>query len=188
MASVIQRQNQLVNRQSELARLEETWVKTMAGRPQLVMVWGRRRVGKTFLLAHFVRGKRAVFFGATQQAEVVELARLAETVRRDLGPRAADLTGGTFSSWEAALRFFVALAADEPLIVVLDEVPYLARSTAGFASIVQAVWDHVPPSTKLCLILTGSAVGVIEDMLGARAVLRGRPTLAMRLDPLGPTE
>ena len=84
------------------------------------MLWGRRRVGKTFLLSHFVRDKRAVFFGATQQAEAVELRRLAEAVRRDLGSHVADLAGGGFANWEAALRFFVALAADQPLIALLD--------------------------------------------------------------------
>ncbi|MGH2350212.1 MAG: ATP-binding protein, partial [Chloroflexota bacterium] len=160
------------------------WTRAAAGGPQLAVVWGRRRVGKTFLLSHVARGKRAVFFGATQQAEAVELHRLAETVRRELGPRVADLAGGGFSNWEAALRFFVALAADAPLLVVLDEVPYLARSTPGFASIVQVVWDHIEPGTRLMLVLTGSAIGVIEAMLGASAALRGRPTLRLRLDPL----
>jgi hypothetical protein len=178
--------NRLINRAAELARLEEAWARAASGQPQFVMLWGRRRVGKTFLLSHFVRAKRAMFFGATQQAEAVELRRLTEAVRRDLGDHAADLAGGGFASWEAALRFFVALAADEPLAVVLDEVPYLARSTPGFASIVQVIWDHIRPNSKLMLVLTGSAVGVIEDMLGARAALRGRPTLAMRLDPLDP--
>lgn len=176
----------LINRAPELQRLEDARSRATAGQPQLVMVWGRRRVGKTFLLSHFVRGKRAVFFGATQQAEMLELRRLAEAVRRDLGDRVADLSGGGFASWEAALRFFAALAADEPLAVVIDEVPYLARTTPGFASIVQVVWDHIRPGTRLLLILTGSAVGVIEDMLGAHAALRGRPTLSMRLDPLDP--
>ena len=147
------------------------------------MLWGRRRVGKTFLLSHFVRGKRAIFFGATQQSEAIELSRFGEAIRRDLGDRAADLAS-TFANWEAALRFLAALAADEPLVAVLDEVPYLARSTHGFASIVQAVWDHLRPGTKLMLVLTGSAVGVIEDMLGPKAALRGRPTLQLRLDPL----
>lgn len=152
-----------------------------------MVLWGRRRVGKTFLLAHLAFGKRAVFFGATQQAEGIELGRLAETVGRDLGQGVGDLLAGGFRSWEAALRFFAALATDEPLLVALDEVPYLARSTPGFASIVQAVWDHLRPGTRLMLVLTGSAVGVIEGMLGANAALRGRPTLALRLDPLDVT-
>jgi len=178
----------LLDRTEELARLEQAWRTARRGRAQLVVVWGRRRVGKTFLLSHFVRarGRRSVFFGATEQAEGIELGRLAEAVRRDLGDRVADLAGGAFASWEAALRFFVALAAREPLTVVLDEVPYLARSTAGFPSIVQAVWDRLPRGTKLLLVLTGSAIGTVEAMLGAHGPLRGRPTETMRLDPLDP--
>lgn len=176
----------LIDRETESSALERAWSEAIAGHPQLVVVWGRRRVGKTYLVSHFVRGKRAVFFGATQQSEAVELARLADAVRRNLGDRVADLAGGRFSSWEAALRFFAALAVDEPLAVVLDEVPYLARSTPGFASVIQVVWDHLPPGTRLMLTITGSAVSAIEHMLGAGTALRGRPTLRLRLDPLDP--
>jgi AAA+ ATPase superfamily predicted ATPase len=176
----------LLNRAPERDRLEQSWAAARRGQPQLVVVWGRRRVGKTFLLTHTVQKKRAVFYGATEQAEAIELGRLVEAVRRDLGDRVADLAGGGFTSWEAALRFFVALAADEPLAVVLDEVPYLARSTRGFPSIVQSVWDHLPRGTKLLLVLTGSAVGTIEAMLGPSGALRSRPTATLRLDPLDP--
>ncbi|HLG69594.1 MAG TPA: ATP-binding protein [Chloroflexota bacterium] len=174
----------LYDRDAELQRLDTCWQKATQGQPQLAVIWGRRRVGKTFLLSHFVAGKRSVFFGATQQAEGIELARLAEAASRDLGSAVMDLAGGRFASWEAALRFFVALAADQPLVVVLDEVPYLARSTRGFASIVQAVWDHLPRPNKLLLVLTGSAFGAIATMMGAGGPLRGRPTLSLRLDPL----
>jgi uncharacterized protein len=165
--------------------LERTWEHAASERPQLAVMWGRRRVGKTFLLSHFTQHKRAVFFGATQQAETIELRRLAEATRRDLGDRAADLAGDRFASWEAALRFFAALAAEEPLVVVVDEVPYLAHSTPGFASVVQAVWDHLPADSKLMLVLTGSAIAMMETMVGAGGALRGRPTLTLRLAPLG---
>jgi AAA+ ATPase superfamily predicted ATPase len=173
----------LVDRQRELAALRDAADRSR-GAPQLIVVWGRRRVGKTFLLSHFAEERRSVYFGATQQAEGVELGRLADAVRRDLGDQAADLAGGSFASWETALRFFAALAADEPLTVVLDEVPYLTASTPGFASVVQAVWDHLPANTHLTLVLTGSAIAMMEAMVGAGGALRGRPTLTMRLAPL----
>ena len=174
----------LVNRTTELRRLNEAWQSAEEGSPQLLVVWGRRRVGKTFLLSHFARGKRAVFFGATQQAEAVELRRLTEVIHQDLGDQAAHLAGGAFPTWEAALQFFSAAATERPLLVVLDEVPYLARSTPGFASIVQVVWDHLRPGTRLVLVLTGSAVGVMEGILGAGGALRGRPTLSLPLAPV----
>lgn len=176
----------LLDRKPEQAALVEAWRGASRGKPELVLVWGRRRVGKTFLLSHFAQGRRAVSFGATAQSEAVELHRLLECVRRDLGDAAADLAGGGFKSWEAALRWFVALAKREPLALILDEVPYLLASTPGFASIVQVVWDHVPRGTKLMLVLTGSAVSTIEGMLGAGGALRGRPTRSLRLDPLDP--
>ena len=174
----------LVNRADEVGRLDQAWQRATEGIPQLLVVWGRRRVGKTFLLSHFSEGKRAVFFGATQQAEAVELRRFTEAIRRDLGDQAAHLAGGGFPSWEAALQFLSAVAMERPLLVVLDEVPYLARSTPGFASIVQVVWDHLPSGTKLVLVLTGSAVGVMEKILGAGGALRGRPTLSLPLPPV----
>lgn len=167
-----------------MTRLEKAWAAARNGESQLAVVWGRRRVGKTFLLGHFARGKRCAFFAATQQAETIELRRFAEVVARDLGDDAASLSGGSFANWEAALRFLSAIARDEPLLVVLDEVPYLTRSTPGFASIVQAIWDHLR-ATKLMLVLTGSAVGTIEEMLGAGGALRGRANLTIRLDPFG---
>jgi AAA+ ATPase superfamily predicted ATPase len=176
--------DELLDRRAELSSLEGAWRQAGAGQSQLVIVWGRRRVGKTFLLAHLAAGRRAVFFGATQQTERIELERLSQAVRRDLGDRVADLAGGAFRDWEAALRFFGALAADEALLVVFDEVPYLARSTPGFASIVQVVWDHLRPGTRLMLVLNGSAVGVMQDMLGAHGALRGRPTLRLALEPV----
>jgi AAA+ ATPase superfamily predicted ATPase len=194
----------LLDRDAELSRLDEAWRKAGVGEAQLVTAWGRRRVGKTFLLSHFVQAKRTVFFGATQQSETVELGRLLEAVRRDLGAETADLAGGSFPTWEAALRFFVALAGvggaftvkrsavgapdtlggGDPLVVVLDEIPYLTRSTKGFASIIQSVWDHLPSGTRLMLVLTGSAVGVMEELQGAHGALRGRPTMSLRVDPV----
>jgi len=58
---------QLIGRDHELADLERAWRQARSGVPQLAVVWGRRRVGKTFLLTHFAEGKRAVYFTATRQ-------------------------------------------------------------------------------------------------------------------------
>lgn len=178
--------DQLLGRDAELAELESRWGAARHGERQLVVLWGRRRVGKTFLISHFVQDKRAVFFGATQQAEAIELRRFYGAIQRDLGSEAADLAGGGFADWEVALRFVAALAAQEAVIVVIDEVPYLTRSTQGFASIIQVVWDHLRTGSRLMLVLTGSAVGTIQSILGPNGALRGRPTLAKRLDPFDP--
>ncbi len=174
----------LLDRTGELAALQDAWSAAQRGRPQLAVVWGRRRLGKTFLLAHLAVGRRAIFFGATQQAQAIELGRFAEAVRGALGPDAMDLAGGGFHVWEGALRYVAALAADAPLLVILDEFPYLTRSTAGFASVVQAVWDRLAGTSRLMLVLTGSAVSTVEQTVGPAGPLRGRPTLRLRLEPV----
>ncbi len=165
----------LLDRTDELKRLAGAWTLARRGQAQLVVLWGRRRVGKTFLLSHFVGGKRAVFFGATQQAETVELARLAEAVRRDLGDREADLAGGAFNGWEAALRFFAALATSKPLIVVLDEVPYLflprldpagyleAYAACGGYPLHLLAWDQSASTEQNLERLGGSAGGILLE-------------------------
>jgi AAA+ ATPase superfamily predicted ATPase len=91
----------LVDRREALDRLSAAYERAAAGSPQLAVVWGRRRVGKTFLLTRFAEGKRTVFHAATEQAEPIELARLAAAVRHQLGEATADLAGVGFADWEA---------------------------------------------------------------------------------------
>jgi AAA+ ATPase superfamily predicted ATPase len=76
----------LFGRQRELADLDTAWRRAQSGVPQLAVFWGRRRVGKTFLLTRFAEGKRAVYFTATRQDSMErQLARLAERVGEQLG-------------------------------------------------------------------------------------------------------
>lgn len=178
---------ELIDRVSEQRALRDCFDAAARGEPQLAVVHGRRRVGKTFLLTHMAAERRAVYFASTRQSERVELDRFAEAIARDLGQGAAALVGGGFSSWEAALRFVAALGRDEPLLVVLDEATYLEGSTPGFASIVQAWWDHLERPSSIQLVLTGSAIGTLTQMVGADGPLRGRPTLDLRIDPVDVT-
>lgn len=177
----------LLNRSTELQRLTATWRASAHG-SQFVAVQGRRRVGKTFLLNHFVAGRRGLFFGATHQAEAIELQRLHEAVVRDLGPQVAALTGGGFQSWSAAFKFFFAITAEKPTVVVLDEIPYLTESTPGFGSILQHDWDHRPRNARLLLITSGSAISTMTALFGPRGPLRGRPTETLYVEPLSAYE
>lgn len=137
---------QLIGRDRELANLDGAWRRALSGLPQLAVIWGRRRVGKTFLLTHFGEGKRAVYFTATRQDSAErQLFRLAERMREQLGSAVDDLLAAPFRDWEAALRFLVRLAETDPLLVVIDEAPRLLSSQPDFA-------DLVLPSGK-----TGSA-------------------------------
>lgn len=174
----------IIGRATELAELETAWARASSGVPELAVVWGRRRVGKTYLLSHFAERKRSVYFTATRQdTDDRQLHRFAEALREQLGDEVADLAPSTFPSWEAALRFVAGLARVEPLLVVLDEAPRLTGGHADFADTVSAVWENHIKSQRLMLVLTGSAVAVMEHMLGPQGGLHRRAGVERRMDP-----
>lgn len=171
----------------ETRQLENAWQTAGEGRPQLVLVTGKRRVGKTFLLADFARRRRSISFTATRQSEAVELRRFAETAGESEAGRAAlSAAGGAFRDWEHVLRGVSFEARSEPLLVVFDEAPYLEESTPGFASLVQAAWDRmtVGGDNHLMLVVTGSAIATMDALASGRGPLFGRTTERLRLEPI----
>ncbi|MFC0532284.1 ATP-binding protein [Phytohabitans kaempferiae] len=179
----------LVGRRQELSELAAAWERAADGSPQLAVVWGRRRVGKTFLLTRFAQGKRAVYFTATRQdSEDRQLRRFAERVREQLGEDVRDLVPESFADWEAALRFAVRLADREPLLLVIDEAPRLTSGRSDFADVVSAVWENRVRDQRLMLVLSGSAVAVMEEMLGPHGGLHRRATVERRMDPFSLVE
>jgi AAA+ ATPase superfamily predicted ATPase len=180
---------ELIGRDRELADLENAWTRAESGVPQLAVVWGRRRVGKTFLLTHFAAAKRAVYFTATRQdSNERQLARLTDRIREQLGDEVEDLLSAPFQDWESALRFLARLGDAAPLLVVIDEAPRLLASQPDFADLVSAVWENRVRDQKLMVVLTGSAVSVMEQMLGAQGGLHRRAALELRLDPFAVRE
>jgi AAA+ ATPase superfamily predicted ATPase len=175
---------QVIGRRAELAELASAWARVTAGGPELAVLWGRRRVGKTYLLTHFAAGKRAVYFTATRQdSEDRQLQRFAERLREQLGDEVADLAPETFPTWEAALRFVARLAESAPLLVVIDEAPRLTAGRADFADTVSAVWENRVRDQRLMLVLSGSAVAAMEQMLGPQGGLHRRAGVERRMDP-----
>ena len=175
-----------LNRETELATLGQAW-----GEPRatLTLVWGRRRTGKTALLGRFVRGRPAVYYGATQQAVGAELAGFSAAVRETLPPRPTDiLAHGDFQSWESALSYIGDQAATERLVVVLDEFPYLIGSEPALPSILQRFWDQRGQHGRLMLVLCGSAQSAMVAMQTQNAPLFGRIDRRIHIGPFGPEE
>jgi hypothetical protein len=169
----------LINREWELAALIRA-----ADSPggQLVVVWGRRRTGKTYLLQAFTEARRAIYYTATQQSEPIELAAFTDSVRAVLGTAGLP-TGYAFPDWTVALNFVAAQAGGERLVVILNEFPYLADSTPGIASIVQRWWDGPGRGSRVMLVLCGSAVAYMNQIVGAAAPLHQRATAVIHVAP-----
>jgi uncharacterized protein len=178
-----------IGREGELSRLVASWERAVGGAPQLVAVWGRRRVGKTYLLNHFAADKPHVYFTATRQdSEARQLERLYERIGEQLGGRARLLDVARPADWEGALRMLIELATDEPLLVVIDEMPRLLAGRPDFPDLLSAVWENHVRNHRLMVAVTGSAVSTMESILGAGGGLRGRPHERIRLDPFDARE
>ena len=173
----------LLGRSSELARLERVWGDARSS-PQLVLLTGRRRVGKTALVAEFARRRRSIVLTATREAAGVQLARFAAQLR-GLDPVAT--VPSTFENWFEALQFVAAAADREPLLLGIDEVPYLDEADPAFGSTIQAAFDHLlhqrSSVARLMLLLTGSSRRVMTRLTESGGPLFGRANLHLRLEP-----
>jgi AAA+ ATPase superfamily predicted ATPase len=167
----------LIDRERELARLREA----IEHPPQLVVMRGRRRVGKSFLLVHALARGRGVFFQADEQPERAHLDLFAAEVARLLGPRVPL----RFDSWDQALETLGELAREESVAVFLDEFQWLAAAQPALASIVQRHWDRWQrDGTPVTLVLSGSALRLMEQLLEPGAPLYGRADYRPLLPPL----
>lgn len=153
-------------------------------RHSLIIVYGRRRVGKSTLLAQVTAERDTIFYQATQVLGSMNLDLLKEEVQRTLDGPDPVLAG--IEHWEALLSYIAQLAAQRPgLTLVIDEFPYICESVAALPSIVQKVCDRVREGgIEFNLILCGSQISFMEDLLGERNPLRGRQTQEIELGPL----
>ena len=174
-----------VGRERELAVLAEL---AESGKPELFVLYGRRRVGKTELLQRLCEGRRAVYFLAAQVRERDNLRAFRDALRDGLGSEGM-VEGIELPDWSTALAFAAERAGNERLVVVLDEFPYLCDSSKGLPSQIQQFWDTKGKKSSLMLVLCGSQVSFMEkEVLAERSPLFGRRTGQRRLEPLAPTE
>lgn len=152
-------------------------------RPSLVVVTGRRRVGKSRLLREATAKHRTVIFQATRLSSELNLEGFKQEVANVLG--ASEVLNG-ITTWEGVLNYAGQFASEEqPLVVVIDEFPYLSDTYAPLPSILQRFWDQeVARDGRLNLILCGSAISQMEELLAERNPLYGRATMKLTIRPL----
>lgn len=177
-----------VGRHGDFARLEQEWAAVQReGRGRLLVVRGRRRVGKSTLIDRFLRAQRIphVFFTATEQAPEIDFERFLGELARSPLPAAEQLAGGlTPRDWEAALAMIADSAGGQPCAVVIDELPYLVAAQRGIESVLQVSWDRRLRHAPVLLILVGSNLAMMEALTEYERPLYGRVDRQLVIDPL----
>lgn len=159
-----------IDREKELAFLEQKWKEPKA---QMIVLWGKRRVGKTELVKQFIMNKSHVYFLAERTHEKEQLQRFSSTLG-NFFKEPLLMTRG-FDTWEESFRYIQ--DKDQRFVLVIDEFPYLIQSNKGISSIFQRAWDEYLSKSMVYLLLLGSSVAMMEsEVLGYKAPLYGRRT------------
>jgi uncharacterized protein len=191
---VLDKPTDIFDRDEEWADLADFTVSSLPGL-RIAVVYGRRRQGKSYLLRRLTDAVGGLYHLATEQAEPISLHRFGDSLASWAG-----LTAGAFGfgGWEQALLTAVEVMGtvprsrpsltQSPPLLVIDEFPYLIKETPGLPSIVQGLYDSLGPGSgarrqPLRLILCGSAVSVMGDLLSGTKALRGRAALESRIRP-----
>ncbi len=148
---------------------------------EFVVIYGRRRVGKTELIKEFIKDKNSIYFMGVEISAKQNLENFSKTV---LGYNNNIDSDMSFSSFQTALEYVFQLSQNNRLILAIDEYPYVARSSKSLTSTLQLLIDKYKATSKLMLILCGSSMSYMEDkVLAYKAPLYGRRTAQIKLSP-----
>lgn len=170
-----------VNREQELAFLNSLLDRAHPGPAQLILLYGRRRVGKTVLARHWAdsTGLPTTYWAAEPEPAALQ--------RRKLYARMLDVEmtqAPVFEAWADLWTAFAKMLGRERRILIVDEIPYAAEADPAFLSSLQHAWDQQLKESKLLLLLSGSHVHTMETLLTRGSPLFGRFTGQWHLQPL----
>lgn len=145
------------------------------------LIYGRRRIGKSELIKQALRDTdiKSIYYECKQTTEQNNVDSLAELIGENFGfPKPA------FESMENLLRFLFKKAEEEPLILVLDEYPYLRENSKGLDSVLQSVIDHYKDTSNMKFVICGSYVDTMKALLARQNPLYGRVDVTINLKPM----
>ena len=172
-----------IGRKRELEQLQEEWSEKKAS---LLILYGRRRIGKTRLLTHWIEtsGAHVLYWVANPTSSLDQLRSFSQALYNFAGSGIVS-EEFTFGTWANAFLQIERMAQNQRIAIIIDEFTYLLESEPGIAGILQNTWDHHLKKTNLFLILSGSHIGMMErGLLSYQAPLYGRATSLLKLQQL----
>ena len=173
--------NTFIDRKSELSAIKSEYAKKGSG---FVVIFGRRRVGKTTLIKEFLEKKPCIYFLADKQLETELVERLRNSIAVHL--KDPSLMEIEFKSWDAVFDYWIKHADfSKKIIFVIDEFQYLAKVNNAFPSIFQRIWDEKLKVKNIFVILCGSLINMMySTVLIYSSPLYGRRTAQLKLEPI----
>lgn len=150
-------------------------------RAEFLLLYGRRRVGKSELIDQFLKSQPGVRLLSREEAEMLQLKQGSEVLAEHF--RDGLLKTNPFTKWDSFFSY-IADKAEERVVVALDEFPYLVEANRSLPSLLQYHWDQKLRKTKIFLILCGSSIAMMESLMGSKSPLYGRRTSQLLLKPL----
>lgn len=166
-----------IDREKELELLEREYKRPDAS---LFILYGRRRVGKTALIKEFIRGKKALYFLATEESEAMNRQAFqllaADFLQDEL------LEAARIDRWEPLFKRLGDAAKGEKLVLVMDEFQYIGKNNPAFLSVFQKIWDSILSPSNVMVILCGSLISMMQSQtLNYSSPLYGRRTGQLKL-------
>ena len=165
-----------VSREMELNLLDDLSRRKQA---QFLILYGRRRIGKTALITHWGGGMQAPFlyWMASQTSATNQLRSFSQALFQFLNPETAVTPTFSYPSWDAAFAEVARFAAAQRVLIVLDEFTYVMQADPEVPSLIQQAWDHQLKGSNVFLVLSGSLAGIIQrTALDYQSPLYGRAT------------
>lgn len=148
---------------------------------EFTVIYGRRRVGKTAIINEFIKDKKAIYFTGVESNAKQNLQNLSQSI---LSFEQGMPLESEFPTFQTALDFVFQKSLQERFVLVIDEYPYVAKSSNSLASTLQLLIDRYKDQSKLFLILCGSSMSYMEDhVLAYKAPLYGRRTAQIKVQP-----
>lgn len=169
--------NNFVDRELEMETLNREYNRKGSS---LVILYGRRRVGKTTLITEFIKNKKALFFLASEESETQNRAafkdKAADFIDNEL------LRNADVKNWDVIFKAIMDTKFTTKPVIVIDEFQYIGKSNPAFPSVFQRIWEEVLKDKEVMVILCGSLISMMESQtLAYNSPLYGRRTAQIKL-------
>ncbi|MBI2995625.1 MAG: AAA family ATPase [Candidatus Melainabacteria bacterium] len=166
-----------INRKDEIDFLNKKWG---SKRPELLVIYGRRRIGKSTLLLELIKNKTSVYFQASEATAKDSLNDFSKVLLHNKLIEEFF----TFNDWEDAFELLSEKSKNERLLIVLDEIQFIANEHKGWMSKLQRFWDQKGSKSNMVIILCTSHISFMESkVISYKAPLYGRITGVLKLEP-----